>query len=447
MGKVFEDTSLSAWNPKIVRPEWDALMGRLESGEAHGVIVMDLTRFSRKVMEGERLVALADRGTLVWSLSGEYDLTTADGRSSFRNAMVRAAEESDKISERTSRGKARKASRGRSNASWRAFGQPGNYLRPTDWESGDPECPVPDELVNAERDILRQVTRRLLDGQPLNGEVRWLAGIGSLTVTGKAWTAQGLKQTLRRPSVAGLLEHRGEIIGTLPGEPVLTRQDWDRLMALFDSRRLGRPISGTYLLSGLAVCGRCGARLYGRPRVGRAPYPDGEVAREYWCHKTAHGIGCGGLTIDQRWADSVVAEHVMDRLADPRQAARLAARLARSKVERSKIVGELSRLEDDADALGLKVADWGLARVDKSMVPLTARMATLRTRLSELDGPETVGAARSDTAEDWESADTAGRRAMIARAFPRLTIMPATSRGIGARTLDRFNWDGAALPE
>ncbi len=63
--------------------------------------VRELTRFSRKVMEGERLVLMADRGVKVWSANDEYDLTRAAGRRHFRDDMVKAANESDTISERT----------------------------------------------------------------------------------------------------------------------------------------------------------------------------------------------------------------------------------------------------------------------------------------------------------------------------------------------------------
>ncbi len=87
VGEAFRDPSLSAWNPRVVRPDWDKLMRRLESGESDGVA----------------------GGARVWSHAGEYDLTTADGRRHFREAMVAAVAESDKISERVTRGKARKA--------------------------------------------------------------------------------------------------------------------------------------------------------------------------------------------------------------------------------------------------------------------------------------------------------------------------------------------------
>ncbi|MGH3566407.1 MAG: hypothetical protein ACRDRH_10295 [Pseudonocardia sp.] len=40
--------------------------------------------FSRKIMEGERLVDAAQNGVRVWALAGEYRLATADGRAAFR---------------------------------------------------------------------------------------------------------------------------------------------------------------------------------------------------------------------------------------------------------------------------------------------------------------------------------------------------------------------------
>jgi site-specific DNA recombinase len=74
LGEVWRDHARSAWNPRVVREEWNRLMARLESGAADGVIVYDLTRFTRKPVEGERLIALAERGLVVASLENTYNL-------------------------------------------------------------------------------------------------------------------------------------------------------------------------------------------------------------------------------------------------------------------------------------------------------------------------------------------------------------------------------------
>lgn len=53
---------------------------------------------------------------------GEYDLTTANGRKTFRDQLNAAAYESDRLSTRVKRGKRVKATRGEPNHSWRPFG-------------------------------------------------------------------------------------------------------------------------------------------------------------------------------------------------------------------------------------------------------------------------------------------------------------------------------------
>jgi site-specific DNA recombinase len=55
LGEVFTDPARSAWNPKVHRPGWEALMARLEAGESDGVVVFDLPRFApRSALMGAR---------------------------------------------------------------------------------------------------------------------------------------------------------------------------------------------------------------------------------------------------------------------------------------------------------------------------------------------------------------------------------------------------------
>ncbi len=87
------------------RKDWDKLMRRLEGGESNGVVVFDLARFSRRPIEGERLITAAERGLLVLDSEDEYDLTTASGKKAFRDQLNTAAYESDRLSTRVKRGK------------------------------------------------------------------------------------------------------------------------------------------------------------------------------------------------------------------------------------------------------------------------------------------------------------------------------------------------------
>ena len=210
IGEVFRDPNRSAWNPKVLRPEWDALMDRLESGVCDGVAVYDVTRFSRKIIEGKRLVTVADKGLLVWSLYGEYDLTTADGRRHFREDMVTAAHEraTDQRANQPGQARRRRCAGGRTPpiaaSARRAICRPGRL------EPGDVRLPVPNDQIARERAAIHEVVRRLLAGDTVASAVRYLNDEGFVTYAGKSWTAGALKSTLARPAVAGIAEYRGE---------------------------------------------------------------------------------------------------------------------------------------------------------------------------------------------------------------------------------------------
>jgi DNA invertase Pin-like site-specific DNA recombinase len=450
VGEVFRDHAKSGWDPKVYRPEFEALMARLESGASQGVMVYDLTRFTRKPIEGERLLALAKRGVTICSITTSYNLTTADGRAAFRNELTRAAQESDKISERVRRGKRNKARRGKSNASWRGFARDGYLPAPEGWERGEPRERVSREQLAQEQAIVKDLAERILAGETLMALARELDARGVRTVTGKEWLSVDIRQMLEAPSLAGLITHNGQIVGTMEQGPhALDRDTWERLQLHFASRKRGRPPT-KYLLTSLLTCGRCGGTLHGRPQVNRRPYPDGEVARQYWCAYSPGGVngkGCGRLNIDQRFADAVVEQAVLERLGDPRHAARMARRAAAAAEARQEVVAELRRLEADAEALASKTLAWGFERVDAAMRPIDARLTTLRERLATLDATEDQdGTAYEDAREEWRVANLATRRAMVRKAFPDgITILPATSRGRGALRQDRFQFGSPEL--
>ncbi|MGI5131607.1 recombinase family protein [Pseudonocardia sp. CA-107938] len=456
VGEVFMDNSLSAWNPRVVRPQWNTLMDRIESGATDGVMVYDARRFTRKIIEGERLIDAAERGVRVWSYGGEYRLTTADGRAAFREDMVKAAAESDKTSERVKFGKRRKARRGRVKGGHRSFAMPGWLPVGPEWEPGDDRERVPAEQVEAERAVARECIERLLAGEStrslvaeLNLRVR--AGeLGCATTTGGEWTVLTLSRTLQRPAMAGILtfvDSDGEEKSVpLAGvDPVVPQQQWEELCALFAARRHGRPPTPTYLLTGVMVCERCGSPMRGHPRKGLAPYPDGSMRREYRCRRnTATDLACGRNGIDMRLADEVVRSAVLARLGDPKHAGRMAARTAAVSERRARLEAEIARWDDEASALSQKTLTWGVARVDRQMAPILAKITALRAELEALDEEDTPRAARANVVAAWTGAerdgDVATLRALVRYAFPNLALACPARRGDSSTA--RFLWNG-----
>lgn len=93
-----------------------------------------------------------------------------------------------------------------------------------------------------------------------------------------------------------------------------------------------------------------------------------------------------------------------------------------------------------ADNLAAKTVTWGLARVEKALAPVLARLNALQAEREALETPEGPRAAAADAAVEWDKAaaarDVAALRAMVRRAFPDLTLAPAVQRG--DHSLERF---------
>lgn len=421
VGEVFVDPGKSAWNPRVKRKDWDKLMDRLEAGQTDGVIVFDLARFSRRPIEGERLISAAERGLVVLDSEGEYDLTSASGKKNFRDQLAAAAYESDRLSTRVARGKKLKAMSGESNHSGRPFGFEADGVT----------------LRESEAAELRNLTDRVLAGESQDALIIDLNARGVLTSYGKPWTRTSFRQVLTRPRNAGLVTYRGKVVGRIPGEPLIAEDTYERLCSLFASRRRGRPVSEAYLCSGNVHCGHCGHTLSGRPRAHLAPYDDGEVKRQYWCQPRAHNGGCGRLSVDQRELDRYVGALVVAILADPRHASAVEAAARTVIDERHRLDSEISDLEHTALELAARLGrgEIPLSRYDAAADPLDRRLAELRAHRAELDtlpqtvpSPADVAASEAEWRERWKVATVAERRTLLRQALRgrRLVVRPAT---------------------
>jgi site-specific DNA recombinase len=89
------------------------------------VWVLEGSRFTRKPIEGERLIAAANSGRRVLTRDTEYDLATASGQAAFRDSINKAAAESDYISERVKRGNTLRLRRGRGPSGPRKYAMAG----------------------------------------------------------------------------------------------------------------------------------------------------------------------------------------------------------------------------------------------------------------------------------------------------------------------------------
>lgn len=351
-------------------------MDRLESGVSGGFIVFDLERFTRQPKDGER----------------------------------------------SSRGKRLKAMSGKPNYSYRAFGFEDDRIT----------------LREDEAEVIREMTNRLLDGDTLVSMATYLNARGTLSTRGNPWDNVSLKQLLTRPINCGRITYKanpetGEkpVVSHLPGDPIVSEEDFDRACAIFAARRRGRP--ARYLCAALAVCGACGFPLYGRAQKSMKPYPDGSVRRHYWCVPSVGG--CGKTTIDQRALDKAVGTLVVEVLADRRNTKAIETAARELSSETARLDLEIAEAEKVAEALAGRLGrgELTLARHDAAVKPLDQRLAKLRAERKALthgdSGSESEVPAQA-TREQWErrrkDADDGERRDLLTMGLRgrRLVIAP-----------------------
>lgn len=446
LGEVHRDHALSAWNPKVKRAAFNRLMARLESGAAQGLWVRDLDRFSRKMDEAERLVRVAKAGAVIVARHSSYDFSTARGIKSFREDAVDAAYESDRISERTSRGKASRKARGKGNESKRGFGRPGYLPNPPGWMAGDPRTPVPADRLAREIRAVREAAASIIAGGSMSDICRAWNAEGLYSVSGVEWDVSSLRTMFESPAVGGMLTDRetGEVIRDDVEGP-LDRATWERLMLNFASRRRGAPAT-EHLLSGLLWCAECGGRMYGSPLKACKPYPDGSVRRNYVCQRRIKaGEGCGRTRIDGLYADEFVRALVLARVGDPRHVERVQMVSERRHEARRAILKELSDLNAEIDSVTAKTgtsALWTAARVNKALENFEPLVADAQARLDALGDVED-DSAHIDAMSDWEAANLDQRRALIRRAVPEGVYV----KRMGYRKRDRPSVDRFVVGE
>jgi DNA invertase Pin-like site-specific DNA recombinase len=432
VGKVLVDPGRSAWNPNVKREAWDELMKRLEAGASGGMIVFDLERFTRQPKDGERMIDLAAAGLLVLDSESEYDLTTPNGKKSFRDAINAAAYYSDRLSTRVKRGMRLKAIAGQPMGSQRRFGFELDRVT----------------VREEEAEVIRELTRRFLAGEEQAALAADLNDVLRVpTSSGNRWDTTSLLVLLTREINCGRVTFTDSktgvksVVGRMAGEPIVSEEDFDRVCAIVASRRRGRPNSPHYLCSSFAVCGQagCGHVLHGRTRNDLKPYPDGSVSRSYWCNRSAGG--CGKTEIDQRALDAAIPALVIEILADPGNAGEIETAALETASEATRLDLEIADAEEVAEALADRLGrgEITLVHYDVAIKPVDERIARLKAERAALPEPEPspvaqpLGTSREQWTQRWDKAAYKEKRDLIKMALrgKHLVIAPA-ERGRGS---------------
>lgn len=291
VAQVYTDNDTSAYGAKD-RPEYRRMLADLQTGKVDGVIVWHLDRLTRRPIELEQFFDLVDRAgvTNLASVTGDVDLASDDARFLARVVGAAARKESDDKSRRLRRKHLELAERGVAVGGTRPFGYEDDKVT----------------LRPGEAALVREAVTRLLAGETVRGLcVEWNEK-GVPASRGGRWTSSGLRRILTNPRLYGARTYKGEVVAEGCWDPIIDRDTFERVRAVLDSRAvvLG-PRPRNHLLTGLVVCGKCGANMASTAGSRRSP--------TFFCFRSPQRDGCGGTRIVEPPLERLVVDRVKDR--------------------------------------------------------------------------------------------------------------------------------------
>lgn len=394
---VFSDNDISASTlSKKRRPNYEAMLDGVRSGEASVILAYSNSRLTRRPRELEDLIDLHQSTKVVIQtvVSGDDDLSTADGRMVARIKANVDAAEAERTSERVKRQKQQRLQSGLPLGSrYRTFG----FTR--DWK-----------VLSSEAAIVREVFQRIGEGHSVNSVTRNLVSRGVQTTSGSRWKFQATTRIVESPIYSGKLVYKGEIVGRARVEAIVSEAQFEAAQ-----NRQSRPAWNTrrHLLSGIATCDVCKTAMN---------YSD----RSYACSRMLGG--CGNVKMKAEWLDEVVDAY-MGAMMTFRHFALKDAPSEAPSADRDH-VAELD--------IRIKEAQQAHTNGDLDLADLLPMLKDLRIqRTAALKSQAKAVQAEARPLDDYDSASVDAKRVEIAKYISAIMVRPA-QRGLNKFDEHRF---------
>ena len=438
------DDNRSASRGSREREGFAEVRGLIEREQADLLILWEVSRSSRDLEEFMGLVnACSDIGLEIAVSGTRYDPSKVNDWLPLAFQGVMAEAEARRIKQRNIDSVETNAMRGTPHGripyGYRRVYDPktGVLTNQTPYDEGDPsrlspEAQVIAEAVHALLDglTLRQICRELNARRvptPRRPRKKTLEENPSGVVS--VWEPSTLRQLLLNPTVAGRRVHRGEDIGPATWDPIVDYGTWLRLRNyLKDPSRLTvsnpRGPAPRHLLSGIACCGECGARLKAATNMSRIP-------RAYACRME----GCMRVTVTADRVDERVEAILMALFERPDFQSALAdahERRATAATRGPDVASLIAEKEAELDAveklretgeLTLRAYAAETKRIEDAIEHLRSQQA------AAVSSPALRRLLTAATLQDgWRSADLMDRREVV-RLLIDVKIKRATVRG------------------
>ncbi len=295
-----------------------------------------------------------------------------------------------------------------------------------------PEARVVADAVDAvlKGVTLRQICRELNSrGVPTPRKPRKQTLVENPRGVVTAWEPSTLRQLLLNATIAGRRVHRGEDIGPAGWDPIVDYGTWLRLRNhLKDPSRLTVPNprgpAPRHLLSGIARCGECGARVKAALNMSR-------ISRAYTCRTE----GCMRVTATADRVDERVEAVLMALFERPDFQAALADAHMRRETTASRafdVSSLIAEREAELDAVE-KLREAG----EMTLRAYAAETKRIEDAIEHLRGEQVAAVASpalrrlltvATLQDGWKGADLMDRREVV-KLLLDVTIKRASVRG------------------
>jgi DNA invertase Pin-like site-specific DNA recombinase len=403
----YVDRDRSASKRGVVREQWERMLADLRRGRLDVIIAWRADRLARRPIAMATLRDVLDEtGKRLVTISDGLDTATSAGRFTLGILGEVAAAEATAISERTRSAKRASLAAGKpKHGGRRGFGHD---------RSG--------RVVQDEAEAIRAAVAAVLRGEAMLSIARSWNEAEIRTPTGGAWSAPHLRRMLRQPRLVGAREGTdGEWIVTGEIEPIVSEADLRRLRTLVDDpkRITTSPRKHPNLLTGVAYCGVCGARLTTSTVRDR---------QMYQCRSRPELPGCGKVSVSVALADSYVAGQVMSVLAGEAFVAALAELPEEEDTSATAraLAADRARLEDLHRERFLGGRAISTATYSSIRAELESRISSAEQALSDAAGAPLLASINPEALEaTWESESVDWRRAVVRTLVERIDVDPA----------------------
>lgn len=430
VGRIFVDPDRSASRyAKRPRPDFVELLEHIRAGNCEVLSLWESSRGSRELGEWVEFLDLCEEKRVlirVISHGRTYDVSNRRDWRTLIEDGVDSDNEARVISERTKRGKLSAATDGRPTSRLaygfkRVYDERGHFVE---------QIPHPEQAP-----IVREIFRRVAEGEPFHLIATSLNERGLPSPEGKQWSDRQVRTTASRDSYVGDRVHQGKVIGKGQWEALVDRKTWQAAEARLKASgsRLHNDSRLSHWLTGAVKCGLCQHTLRSSTRA------DGTKAYECRsCHK---------VSASARGLESTVEAMLLARLRQPDAALLFTpadnTELVDQLIEEKRVLAEhLQGYYKQAARPGARLSPAGLAAIEEEILP---QLDDLEAKIRRASTPPTLSVLEGiDVAEEWGGLETRIRREVVC-ALTDLVLMPAgkpTGPRFDRSRLSKSRWVG-----